>query len=494
MRQNASSTFDVTHALEQVSLSSHIYTKVSYYCRCNQSPKLDICYSISTLVQLPPISILPKLSNMPKTILSINAGSSSIKVSVYTLPDPSPNSATHNGSAPQPQKCADIQTSGLTAPPATLKYTRGDHKLQNQQVPDDVQSSEDAYQHILTTLIQDAGLAAINQPSDVHLACHRIVHGGDYDAPIRINRDSYTHLEALSALAPLHNAGALAIVQAVHTGCPDATNLAFFDSAFHASIPDASKTYAIDQAIAKRNKLRKYGFHGLSYAFITKASAAHLRKPVDETNLIALHLGSGCSITAIRKGRSLDTSMGLTPLAGLPGATRSGDVDPSLIFHFTNHAGDLAPQATTDMHLTTAEQILNKESGWKALTGTTDFGTITARAGEGDAACKLAFDILVDRVVGYIGSYYVKLGGKVDALVFAGGIGEQGADLRRAVVSKVGVLGFALDEEKNGALGSEVVETIGVEGKGHAVLVCRTDEQAEMAEQCAEIVATGLGA
>lgn len=428
---------------------------------------------------------------MSQNILSINAGSSSVKVSIYNISHPFQSPTTPGVSPPQPQKHAEIQISGLTAPPATLTYTRGDHKLENQQLPD-IRGPEDAYQHILTTLIQDAGLPALNRPSDVHFACHRVVHGGDYDAPVRIDPDTYTHLEALSALAPLHNAGALAIVQAVRVGSPDATNIAFFDSAFHASIPDVSKIYAIDQDVAKRNKLRKYGFHGLSYAFIAKACAAHLRRPVRETNLIALHLGSGCSIAAIRNGSSLDTSMGLTPLAGLPGATRSGDVDPSLIFHFTNHAGDLAPQATKEMHLTTAEQILNKESGWKALTGTTDFGTITARADEGDAACKMAFDILVDRLVGYIGSYYVKMGGEVDALVFAGGIGEKGAELRRAVVRRAGVLGFELDEEKNGSLGNGVVETVSMEGTRHAILVCRTDEQAEMAEQCAKIVAVGL--
>lgn len=170
---------------------------------------------------------------------------------------------------------------------------------------------------------------------------------------------------------------------AVHKACPQATNIAFFDSAFHATIPEASRTYAIDQKIAKRNKLRKYGFHGLSYAFIARSVSSYLDKPASETNLIALHLGSGCSISAIRGGQSLDTSMGLTPLAGLPGATRSGDVDPSLIFHFTNHAGDLAPKATKEMHLTTAEQILNQESGWKALAGTTDLGRSAQRPSKG---------------------------------------------------------------------------------------------------------------
>lgn len=425
---------------------------------------------------------------MSKTILSVNAGSSSVKVSIYTVPYPIQDTTASNASHSRLQKCAEIQISGLTAPPATLTYTRGDHEVKDQQVQN-INGPEDAYQQILKTLVEDSGLTTISKPADVNFVCHRIVHGGDYDAPVRIDRDTYHHLEKLSALAPLHNAGALEIVTAVHKGCPDATNLAFFDSAFHATIPDQSKMYAIDPAIAKRNKLRKYGFHGLSYAFIAKACAAHLQKPVDHTNLIALHLGSGCSITAIRNGRSLDTSMGLTPLSGLPGATRSGDVDPSLIFHFTNHAGDLAPGTTKDMHLTTAEQILNKESGWKALTGTTDFGTISKRAGEGDAVCKTAFDILVDRLVGFVGSYYVKLGGEVDALVFAGGIGEKGADLRKAVVGKVGMLGFELDDKKNGALDNGVVETVGVEGGRHAVLVCETDEQAEMAEQCVGVIA-----
>jgi acetate kinase len=424
---------------------------------------------------------------MTKIILSINAGSSSVKVSVYSLEDPAQGARLS-----KPQRLADIQISGLTAPPATLSYTRGENKSDDQQLRG-VSGPEDAYQAILKTLIEDTGLPALTKPADVHFACHRIVHGGDYDRPVRINRDAYKHLEELSALAPLHNAGALAIVTAVQNGCPDAVNIAFFDSAFHSTIPDASKTYVIDQKIAKRNKLRKYGFHGLSYAFITKTCAEYLRKPMDETNIIALHLGSGCSITAIRNGQSLDTSMGLTPLAGLPGATRSGDVDPSLIFHFTNHAGDLAPNSTKDMHLTTAEQILNKESGWKAITGTTDFGKITSKAGEGDEACKLAFDILVDRLVGYIGSYYVKMGGKVDALVFAGGIGEKGADLRRAVIEKVAVLGFELDEKRNTKPGDAVVETISAQGKGHAVLVCQTDEQEEMATQCAGFVAKDLG-
>ncbi|KAK3104330.1 hypothetical protein LTR53_018449, partial [Teratosphaeriaceae sp. CCFEE 6253] len=237
-------------------------------------------------------------------------------------------------------------------------------------------------------------------------------------------------------------------------------------------------------AVAKRNGLRKYGFHGLSYAFITRSVAAHLDKPVGELNIIALHLGSGASACCVRGGASIDTSMGLTPLAGLPGATRSGDVDPSLIFHFTHEAGKLSPGSTKGMHITEAEEILNKKSGWKALTGTTDFGTISAKAADGDEACGLALEMFVDRIVGFVAGYYVKLGGQVDGLVFAGGIGEKGVELRRAVVQRVRCLGFEVDDDLNAKPdGKKVVTDIGAKGSKHKVMICRTDEQAEMARQ-----------
>lgn len=414
---------------------------------------------------------------MSKIILAINAGSSSVKVSVYS----------YSTSTEEPKQLADIQVAGLTAPPATLTYSRGEAKVKNQEVPDsEVSSQETAYEFILKHLTNDSGLKELQHPDDIEFACHRIVHGGDYDKPTRIDQETYHHLEELSDLAPLHNAGALTIVKAVHKKCPKAVNVAFFDSAYHSSIPAPARTYAIDPKVATHNKLRKYGFHGLSYAFITRCVATHLQKPESETNIIALHLGSGCSATAVRNGKSLDNSMGLTPLAGLPGATRSGDVDPSLIFHFTHEAGKLSPSSTQDMSITTAEEILNKKSGWQALTGTTDFGTISSKAEKGDEKCKLAFDILVDRLLGFVGDYYVKLGGKVDALVFAGGIGEKGVQLRKAVAEGVACLGFELDDGANGKPGDDVVVDIGSKGSRHRVLVVQTDEQAEMARQCAQ--------
>ncbi|EME84601.1 uncharacterized protein MYCFIDRAFT_133476 [Pseudocercospora fijiensis CIRAD86] len=412
---------------------------------------------------------------MPKIILAINAGSSSVKVSVFS----------YESETKDPKQLADIEVSGLTAPPAKLKYTRGELKIKGQEIKE-VDSQESAYEYIIKHLTEDEGLPELKHRHDVEFACHRVVHGGDYDKPTRIDRDTYQHLEELSDLAPLHNAGALAIVKAVHANNEKVTNVAFFDSAFHATIAKATRTYAIDQKVAEKNKLRKYGFHGISYQFITRSVAEYLSKPKDKLNIIALHLGSGASACAVKHGQSLDNTMGLTPLAGLPGATRSGDIDPSLIFHFTHDAGRLSSSSSKGMHITQAEQILNKEAGWQSLTGTTDFGVISKNAQEGDETCKLAFDLLVDRILAFVGSYYVKLGGDVDALVFAGGIGEKGAQLRTAVTEGVKCLGFELDAQKNEKPEDVIVADIGSQSSKHRVLVCQTDEQVEMARQCAK--------
>ncbi len=212
-------------------------------------------------------------------------------------------------------------------------------------------------------------------------------------------------------------------------------------------------------------------------------------------NILVLHLGSGASVCAIRDGKSLDTSMGLTPVTGLPGATRSGVVDPSLIFHYTNRAGRMShnKQQAVDVHVTHAEEILNKQSGWKAITGTTDFGEIVKEmkaveekgkrneeVAEDEEKWKLAFDLFVDRICDFVGAYYLKLRGQVDAVVFSGGIGEKSVELREDVVDRMGCLGFVLDKEKNRAVAEqkgEVVE-VGKESQGgKRVLVCRTDEQ-----------------
>ncbi|KAL8734807.1 MAG: hypothetical protein Q9181_003031 [Wetmoreana brouardii] len=250
-------------------------------------------------------------------ILSINAGSSSVKVSVYSV----------SSSTSSPNQLAEAEVSGLTAPPAKLKYSAGATSIKGQEIQD-INSQEVAFEYTLNHLTKDESLSEITTRDQFTHACHRVVHGGDYPGAHIIDDDTYHHLEDLTELAPLHNASALAIVKACMKLLPKAKNIAYFDSSFHASMPDAVKTYPIDPRVAQKNKLRKYGFHGISYAFITRSVAEYINKDTSETSIIALHLGSGASACAIRDGKSLDNSMGLTPLAGLPGATRSGDVDP----------------------------------------------------------------------------------------------------------------------------------------------------------------------
>ena len=250
-------------------------------------------------------------------ILSINAGSSSVKVSVYLAEKPEQ----------PPTQIADAQIAGLTAPPCQWTYQRGSEKIKDQDV-EGIKSQEDAFTYILDHLTKDSDLVEIRSRDSITHACHRVVHGGDYPNAHVIDSETYHHLEDLTDLAPLHNASALAIVKSCIKILPKAKNIAYFDTSFHATIPKAVQTYPIDPDVASRNKLRKYGFHGISYAFISRSVAEFLQKDQSQTSIIALHLGSGASACAIKNGKSLDNSMGLTPLAGLPGATRSGSVDP----------------------------------------------------------------------------------------------------------------------------------------------------------------------
>jgi acetate kinase len=264
---------------------------------------------------------------MKTTILAVNAGSSSVKVSVYTTEQRSP-----------PARIAEAQVSGLTAPPTALKYERrGTTVIKNREVGEKV-SQRDAFSIILDTLIEDNDLPDIKSKDDIGILCHRVVHGGDYTKSRLISGGTYDELQSLNDLAPLHNANSLGIVRLCLQDFPKARNVGCFDSQFHSTIPEHIRTYPINQEIARNNRLRKYGFHGISYSFITRSTAEFLGKKPDDLNIIALHLGSGASACAIKGGKSWDTSMGLTPLAGLPGATRSGSIDPrSVPSHYPLH-------------------------------------------------------------------------------------------------------------------------------------------------------------
>ncbi|KZS87029.1 acetate and butyrate kinase [Sistotremastrum niveocremeum HHB9708] len=416
---------------------------------------------------------------MPQLILSANSGSSSLKITVFEIESDTSNtdgvkaiavSSTSNLSSSKPTfslkffapPASDTSDASDASKDKDEKATPKDEK---EEVPD-INDHKSAFEHFLDRLKKN-GLD-VGRISHV---CHRIVHGGRYQKPTEISEDAMHRIEALSSLAPLHNGPALSLSEACFALLPESQSITYFDSVFHISIPQHISSYAIDQKTAYEKGLKRYGFHGSSYSFINRKVAEFSGKvwsflQRDDLNMLTME-------------KSYDTTMGLTPLDGLPGATRSGGVDPSLIFHYTSSAGRLDQTATKDLHVPEApEHILNSNSGWKSITGTTNFGTITSKR-HSSPPHALAWNIFVDRVIGYIGNYYVKLGGRPDALVFADVIGEKSADLRAEVVKKVECIGFEVDE-RNESAGLGVVEWI-----GKNVIVCQTDEQLEMAHQCA---------
>ena len=399
------------------------------------------------------------MADSSQIILAINAGSSSLKITLF------------EEKGQELSSLANCEISSINQQPAKRKYKCGDNKRSDDV---DIRSHEDAFELCFKTFLSEKSLTQVKGPESITYACHRVVHGGDFAEDQLITEDTFHKIEKLEDLAPLHNASAVTIIRSCFYQLPKAKQVACFDSVFHHTLPKEVSSYAIHPKIAKEKGLRKYGFHGISYKYILRAVSKHLGKDPSQTNILALHLGSGASMCAIKNGRSIDTTMGLTPVSGLPGGSRSGDIDPSLIFHYTSDASKLSPSSTKELHISQAEDILNKQSGWKALTGTSNFAEIAAK--DAPDSHKLALDIFVDRIIGYVGNYFVKMGGEVDAIVFAGGIGEKSAMLRQIVVDRCACLGFDIDEAKNEKPEAGAVVDVGKSGKIRT-LICETDEE-----------------
>lgn len=310
---------------------------------------------------------------------------------------------------------------------------------------------------------------------------HRVVHGGlRFTEPTLIDDAVLKEIERLVPVAPLHNPANITGIRTAQRLRPDLPQVAVFDTAFHSSMPEHAARYAIDVRTADDHRIRRYGFHGTSHAYVSRRAAALLGKDPSEVNLIVLHLGNGASASAVRGGACVDTSMGLTPLEGLVMGTRSGDIDPAVVFHLGRVAG---------MGSDEVDELLNKRSGLAGLCGDNDMREIRRRVDEGDRAARLAFDIYIHRLKKYIGAYFAVLG-RVDAVVFTAGVGENSAPVREAALTGLEELGLAVDEELNTVSGDEP-RLISAEHARVKAAVVPTDEELEIAEQTYALVTPG---
>ncbi|AXG80349.1 acetate kinase [Streptomyces paludis] len=307
---------------------------------------------------------------------------------------------------------------------------------------------------------------------------HRVVHGGlRFSEPTVVDDEVLAEIERLVPVAPLHNPANLTGIRTAQALRPDLPQVAVFDTAFHTTMPEHAARYAIDVATADAHRIRRYGFHGTSHAYVSRRTAELLGKDPSEVNVIVLHLGNGASASAVEGGRCVDTSMGLTPLEGLVMGTRSGDIDPAVTFHLKRVAG---------MSVDEIDELLNKKSGLVGLCGDNDMREIRRRVDEGDPAARLAFDIYIHRLRKYIGAYSAVLG-RVDAVVFTAGVGENAAPVREAAVAGLETLGLAVDAGLN-AVRSDEPRVISPADSRVVVAVVPTDEELEIAQQTFALV------
>ncbi|MGY1608132.1 MULTISPECIES: acetate/propionate family kinase [unclassified Geodermatophilus] len=393
-------------------------------------------------------------------VLVVNCGSSSLK---YRLVDVAAGEALAWGLAERVgQPSGRLSHSRPGAPPAVVEQALPDHG-------EALAAALAAFERSGPSLA-DAGLVAV---------AHRVVHGGDrFSAPVLVDDGVLRAIRELATLAPLHNPVNAVGIEVARRTFPGLPHVAVFDTAFHATLPPAAHTYAVPPQWAREHGVRRYGFHGTSHAFVSRAAAGLLGRPVEQVNTVVLHLGNGASATAVAGGRSVDTSMGMTPLEGLVMGTRSGDVDPAVVAHLHRVAG-LGPEEV--------DRALNTSSGMLALAGTNDLREVHRRIADGDADAALALDVFCHRVRKYVGAYLAVLG-RTDAIAFTGGIGENDPVVRSRSLAGMEPLGVRLDEERN-ADRSPGGRRVSADDSAVAVLVVPTDEELEMARQAVDLLA-----
>jgi acetate kinase len=391
-------------------------------------------------------------------VLVINSGSSSIK---YQLFDMSNKKVLAKGLLEQigePVSCLTHQSHSA----------RNDKAKVTRTLP--VENHQQGFQ-LIGDVLNESG--AVRDSSELFGIGHRVVHGGEaFREPALIDEKVMTAIRALSPLAPLHNPANLTGIEVALQFAPGVPQIAVFDTAFHQSVPPQAFHYALPLDLYQNHKVRRYGFHGTSHGYVAKQAALYLKRSLHSLNLITLHLGNGASVTAIEKGRSIDTSMGMTPLEGLIMGTRSGDIDPAIIFYLGKKTG---------LSQDEMESLLNRHSGLKGICGVNDMREIAEMADAGNESARLAIEMYCYRIKKYIGAYSAVLG-SVDALVFTGGIGENAADIRARSCEGLSKMGIEVDANKNSLKTSGIREIQSNSSSVH-ILIIPTDEELEIAEQ-----------
>lgn len=394
-------------------------------------------------------------------VLVINCGSSSLK---YQLFDMKNEAVLAKGL---------VERIGIEG--SRLKHEAEGKDKQVIEVP--MHNHKDALSQVLFAL-EHPEYGAIQSLQEINAAGHRVVHAGEkFSASVVVNDSVVAALEECIEIAPLHNPPNIIGIRAIQELLPNIENVAVFDTAFHQTMPKSAYVYALPYEYYERNHVRRYGFHGTSHRYVSQRAAEMLGKPLEETKIISCHLGNGASIAAIKGGKSIDTSMGFTPLEGLVMGTRCGDIDPQIVTYIMGKEG---------LSLDEMNNIMNKKSGVLGISGvSSDFRDIEEAAEAGNERAILALDIYHDNVRKYIGAYATVLGG-ADAIVFTAGLGENGAESREEICKGLEFMGAILDKEKNKVRGKEAF--VNTEDSSVKIMVVPTNEELMIARDTLELL------
>lgn len=396
-------------------------------------------------------------------ILVINAGSSSVKLTLY---DTRNNTTLASG---------NVERIGLDRTSLRYANLRGDTVKKTIALTDTTAAIGE-----LTSLLVEEKMGVISSKKEISAIGHRVVHGGEkITAPTLITEQVKKIIADCFKLAPLHNPPNMDGIQACEAHFPGVPQVAVFDTAFHTTLPDHAYLYGLPYPLYQEDKIRRYGFHGTSHQYVSQTAAGSLNQPLAAMRLISCHLGNGCSITAVKEGKSIDTSMGFTPLEGLIMGTRCGDLDPAIVFYLMEHK---------QLDVEQINHLLNKQSGLLGLAdiGSNDLRDILSARKEGHQQAELALNTFIYRIKKYIGAYTAAMGG-LDVIVFTAGIGENSAEVRDMVCAGLEDIGIILDQKKNAAADGKCCQ-IQHDRSRVKIMVIPTDEERAIAAQTLDVI------